>query len=114
LHVVQVAGHHPGLVDGKLDEPFLHRRRGDPDGDLAFAGDGQFGELACLVGKFFFVLGIYKNKLESFQAASSLSTMMSSMRTGYGRYGFSTGIPRRPATQPPPLFTLHGAEVFGV
>jgi hypothetical protein len=69
LHVVQVAGHHPGLVDGKLDKPFFHRRRGDPDGDLAFAGDGQFGELAGLVGKFFFVaLGIEEDEFEGFQA----------------------------------------------
>ena len=63
-----MGGHHAGAVDGELDEPFLHRGRGDADGDLSLAGDGKLGELAGLIGEFLLITVVEEDEFEGLQA----------------------------------------------
>jgi hypothetical protein len=64
---VQVGRHHPHLVDGKGNKPFLRRRGGDPDRDLPLSGHRKLGKLAGDVDELLFVFRVQKNQIEGLE-----------------------------------------------
>ena len=67
LHIVEKGGHQPDFIDRELDESLFRGRGSDPDGDFPFAGDGQFGKLAGVIGETRFILRVQKDELKGFQ-----------------------------------------------